>query len=74
MEKNKTFTAEELEQFVHDHIQQKINNHELALTGVDLEVYENFERDMYIYNNALLEGIINGIIMSGGKVEGIEVE
>ena len=68
------FTMEELEQFVHDHIQQKIDNHELALTGVDLEVYENFERDMYIYNNALLEGIINGIAMCDGKVEGIEMD
>ena len=69
----KVFKVEELEQFVHDHIQQKVDSAELGLTGVNLEDFNEFKRDMFIYENALLEGIINGIVMCNGKVEGIEV-
>lgn len=69
---NKTFKVEELEQFVHEHIQQKIDNHELALTGINLDDFDEFKRNMYIYENALLEGIINGIVMCEGKIDGIE--
>lgn len=69
---NKTFKVEELEKFVHEHIQQKIDNHELALTGINLDDFDEFKRNMYIYENALLEGIINGIVMCEGKIDGIE--
>jgi len=69
----KVFKMEELEQFVHDHIQQKVDSAELGLTGVNLNDFNEFKRDMFIYENALLEGIINGIVMCNGKVEGIEV-
>ena len=71
---DKIFKMEEIEQFVQDHVHQKAENQELALAGIDLNILERFEKDMYIYENALLEGIINGIVMCGGKVEGIEID
>ena len=71
---NKVFKVEELEKFVHDHIQQKIDRNELHLTGIDYSNAENFEREVEIYTNALLEGIVNGIVMCDGKVEGIETD
>lgn len=70
----KIFKAEELEQFVHDHIQQKIDNNELYLVGIDMNDFKNFKREIKIYENTLLEGIINGIVMCGCKVEGIEID
>lgn len=69
---DKVFKPEELQKFVHDHIQQKIDNHELHLTGIDFSNEDNFERELEIYQNALFEGIVNGIDMCGGKIEGIE--
>ena len=74
MEEKKTYTAKELEDFVHEHIQQKVDNNELHLVGFDMENFENFEREFEIYGNALFEGIVNGIVMCGGKVEGIECD
>lgn len=73
MEK-KVFKPEELEEFVKVHIQQKIDANELHLTGIDFTNKKNFERELEIYQNTLLEGIINGIVMCGGKVEGIETD
>jgi hypothetical protein len=69
---NKKFTIEEVEQFVHDHIQQKIDYKVLHLTGIDFSDEKNFEREFEIYRNALLEGIVNGISMCGGEVKGIK--
>lgn len=69
---NKKFTIEKVEQFVHDHIQQKIDCKVLHLTGIDFSDEKNFEREFEIYRNALLEGIVNGISMCGGEVEGIK--
>ena len=67
------FKMKELEQFVHDHIQQKIDNNELYLTGISMTGDVNaFKREFEIYQNALLEGIVNGIIMCDGEIEGIE--
>ncbi len=71
---DKIFKMEEIEQFVQEHVRQKAENQELALAGIDLKRLKRFEKDMYIYENALLEGIINGIVMCGGKVEGIEID
>ena len=68
----RTFTMEELKQFVHDHIQSKIEHNELPLVGFDMNNVENFEREFNIFENTLLEGIINGISLCEGKVEGIE--
>lgn len=73
-DKNKIFSAKELEDFVHQHIQQKIDNNELHLVGLDMKNAENFKRELEIYENTLFEGIINGIVMCGGKVEGIEID
>ena len=65
----------ELEQFVHDHIQQKIDNNELHLTGISMTGDANtFKREFEIYQNALLEGIVNGIIMCDSEVEEIETD
>lgn len=72
--KEKVFKPEELEEFVKVHIQQKIDANELHLTGIDFTNKKNFERELEIYQNTLLEGIINGIVMCGGKVEGIETD
>lgn len=67
------FKIKELEQFVHEHIQQKIDSNELYLTGISMTGdTHSFEREFEIYQNALLEGIINGIIMCDGEVEGIK--
>ena len=68
----RTFTMEELKQFVHDHIQSKIEHNELPLVGFDMNNVENFEREFNIFENTLLEGIINGISLCEGKVEGID--
>ena len=68
------FKMKELEQFVHDHIQQKIDNNELYLTGISMTGDVNaFKREFEIYQNTLLEGIVNGIIMCDGEIEGNEI-
>jgi len=71
---DKVFKPEELEQFVIDHVQSKIDHHELHLLGIDTVNFNNKKRELKIYQNALFEGIINGIAMCGGKVEGIDYE
>ena len=69
------FKMKELEQFVRDHIQQKIDNNELHLIGISMTGDANtFKREFEIYQNALLEGIVNGIIMCDGEIEGIETD
>ena len=75
MQEKKIYKMKELEQFVHDHIQQKIDHNELHLTGISMTGgTDTFEREFEIYQNALLEGIINGIVMCDGEVEGIETD
>lgn len=68
----KEFTPQEIEQFVHDHIQSKINNNELALAGIDMSDKGRFSHEFELYESALFEGICNGILMCDGKIEGIE--
>lgn len=70
---SKTFKFEELEKFVHDHIQQKIDNNELLLVGFDMMNEDNFKREFEIYRTTLLEGLCNGIVMCGGSIDGIEM-
>lgn len=65
---NTSITPEELLQFVGDHMRSKIQHNELEIAGI----YD--DHDMQLYKIALFEGIINGIVMAGGSVEGIEVE
>ena len=73
MQEEKIFTIPELKDFVHEHIQQKFDNGEIELVGFDLTDKDNFDREYSIYETTLLEGLVNGIIMCGGKVEGIEI-
>lgn len=70
----KIFKPEEIDNFVHEHIQQKIDNNELSLIGFDLTDINVFQKELEIYKLALFEGIVNGIVMGGGKIEGIETE
>ena len=70
--KEKEFKIEELDDFIHDHIQSKIDHNELEKTGFDMKNVENFEKQLEFYTQALFEGICNGILMCGGKVEGID--
>lgn len=64
----KVFKTEAIQRFVNNHVQFKIEHNELAMVGI------NNQTDLDLYMNALFEGIINGIVMAGGSVEGIEVE
>lgn len=68
------FTPEEIENFVKDHIQSKIDRNELGMLGLDMKNSDNFKKEFAMYETALTEGIINGIVMCGGKVEGIETQ
>ena len=70
---NNIFNTKDIEEFVHEHIQQKIDNNELRLIGFDMEHEDNFKREFEIYQNALFEGIVNGIVMCGGRIQGIDI-
>ena len=69
-----SFTPEEIQQFVKDHIKSK-KEHSLLLEKspiTELEMAGIYsDHDLQLYTNALFEGIINGIIMAGSSVEGI---
>ena len=60
------FTSQDIIEFVNEHIQSKIDHNELELAGI------HTMEDLKLYENALFEGIINGIFMAGGSVQGIE--
>ena len=68
----KIFTTEDIESFIHDHIQSKIDNNELEQIGFDMKNANNFEKQYDFYKRTLFEGICNGIMMCGGKIEGID--
>ena len=68
------FKATDIENFVKDHIQSKIDHNELGLMGIDTNNPELFKKEMRIYQTALFEGIFNGILMSGGEIEGIDLD
>ena len=68
----KLFTAEDIESFIHDHIQSKIDHKEPEHIGLDMENGDNFEKQFEFYTKALFEGICNGILMCGGKIEGVD--
>ena len=70
----KTFTIEEIKQFIRDHIQSKIDHNELGLIGFDIGNKENFEREFEIYKNTLFEGIVNGIDMADGVIKELEYD
>lgn len=66
------FNAKQIEDFVHEHLQQKIDANEVPLMGLDMTNAENFEREWDIYSTALFEGICNGILMAGGIITEIQ--
>ena len=68
----KIFTTEDIESFIHDHIQSKIDNNELEQIGFDMKNANNFKKQYELYKRTLFEGICNGILMCGGKIEGID--
>jgi len=77
MEENDVFNLkpvkpEEIDKFVHDHIQSKIDHGELEMSGFDMENVEIFEKQLDIYQVALFEGICNGILWCGGTIEGVD--
>ena len=71
-EMSKTFTIKEIESFIHDHIQSKIDHNDLEQIGFDMKNANNFEKQYEFYTRAMFEGICNGILMCGGKIEGID--
>ena len=68
----KLFTAEDIESFIHDNIQSKIDHNELEEIGFDMKNGDNFKKQYEFYTRALFDGICNGILMCGGKIEGID--
>lgn len=68
----KLFTTEVIESFIHDHIQSKIDHNELEQIGFDMKNADKFEKQYEFYTRTLFEGICNGILMCGGKIEGVD--
>ena len=68
----KLFTTKEIESFIRVHFQSKIDHRELEAIGFDMTNATNFEKQYEFYKRTLFEGICNGILMCGGKIEGID--
>ena len=68
----KLFTIKEIENFIRVHFQSKIDHNELEVIGFDLKNATNFEKQYEFYKRTLFEGICNGILMCGGKIEGVD--
>ena len=70
----KIFSVQEIERFVDDHIQSKVEHNELEMAGISLGDAIRFTHELTLYKTALFEGICNGIVMCGGKIEGIDTD
>ena len=68
----KLFTTKEIESFIRVHFQSKIDHRELEQMGFDMKNATNFEKQYEFYKKTLFEGICNGILMCGGKIEGVD--
>ena len=68
----KIFTTKEIESFIRVHFQSKIDHNELEQIGFDMENGDNFEKQFEFYTKALFDGICNGKLMCGGKIEGVD--
>ena len=68
----KLFTTKEIESFIRVHFQSKIDHREVEEMGFDMKNATNFEKQYEFYKRTLFEGICNGILMCGGKIEGID--
>lgn len=62
-----TFTLEQLDSFISEHLAQKQDN-----PGDFAEVMNSCENPVEAYAFGLFEGLINGIVMAGGIVEGLD--
>ena len=71
---NNKFKTEDIEKFVKDHIQSKIDHNELGMIGLDMNDFDLFKKEFEIYRTALFEGICNGILLCNGEIEGIELD
>ena len=60
----------EIQNFCDEHLQEKIDQGILQEIGLD-PTSPNFKREIAIFRVGLLEGVINGIHMGGGVVEGL---
>ena len=65
-------TITEIDNFVHEHIQQEIEVDGLTAKGFNMNNTEIFETQLDMYMKGLAEGIVNGIYMMGGEVEDLE--
>ena len=68
----KLFKIEEIENFIRIHLQTKIDHRELEQMEKKKKNATNFEKQYEFYKRTLFEGICNGILMCGGKIEGID--
>ena len=68
----KLFTIKEIESFIRVHFQSKIDHRELEQMGFDMKNATNFEKQYEFYKRTLLERICNGILLCGGKIEGVD--
>ena len=68
----KLFTTKEIESFIRVHFQSKVDHRELEQMGFDMKNATNFEKQYEFYKMTLFEGICNGILMCGGKIEGVD--
>ena len=68
----KLFKIEDIERFIRVQFQSKIDHNELEVIGFDMTNATNFEKQYEFYKRTLFEGICNGILMCGGKIEGVD--
>ena len=66
------FLFYDIESFFRVFFQSKIDHNELEQIGFDMKNANNFEYQYELYKRTLFEGICNGILMCGGKIEGID--
>jgi len=55
-EQDKIFTPGDIEKFVKDHIQSKIDNHELGMVGFDMDNPDNFKGNLKYMKMPCLKG------------------
>ena len=68
----KLFTTKEIESFIRVHFQSKVDHRELEQMGFDMKNANNFEKQYEFYKRTLFDGICNGRLMCGGKIECID--
>ena len=64
----KNYLMDELEEFINDYLKQKS---EVEIKYLKFLHSQGMDE---IYSQGMLDGLVNGIIMCGGKVDGIETD